>query len=150
MSPVVQTELITVMNLIAVPLAAVALGLLSWALARASAWLSAKTKSELLGRVVRGAATIAGDISDKLAALPPGTSIAAARATAINQGVSDLKATVPVALGKLQLPDGVLQTLISGELGKINALNPTMPAAIPAVAPESPPNRSDSIAARNK
>jgi hypothetical protein len=136
MSPALQTEIVTVLNLVAVPFAAVALGTVSWALSRAAVWLSAKTKSELLGRVVKGASTIAGDISDKLAALPPGASIAAARAVAIDQGVTDLKAAVPVALAKLQLPDGVLQTIVSGELGKINAANPTMPPSITALVPE--------------
>jgi hypothetical protein len=126
----------SILTSVALPAATAAAGLFSYACYQAAAYLSAKTKNEFISRVVGAAGRVAGDISDKLAALPPGSNYQQIRDTAVQIGVADVKARVGDAVKKTGVDDASLAGVISGELGKLNALSPTPnPLQGSAVAP---------------
>lgn len=123
-----------VLNSLAVPAGLVVSALASWVLTMLAGWLREKSKNERMARVADIAGRIAGEIHDKVAALPPGSNLAAVKQAAISTGVEDLRTRAGetiVALGGAS--DETLTGIVRGEVGKLAAASPP-PVLVPVPA----------------
>lgn len=123
-----------VLNGLAVPAGLVVSALASWVLTMLAGWLREKSKNERMARVADIAGRIAGEIHDKVAALPPGSNLAAVKQAAISTGVEDLRTRAGetiVALGGAS--DETLTGIVRGEVGKLAAASPP-PVLVPVPA----------------
>lgn len=123
-----------VLNGLAVPAGLVVSALASWVLTMLAGWLREKSKNERMARVADIAGRIAGEIHDKVAALPPGSNLAAVKQAAISTGVEDLRTRAGetiVALGGAS--DETLTGIVRGEVGKLAAASPP-PILVPVPA----------------
>lgn len=123
-----------VLNSLAVPAGLVVSALASWVLTMLAGWLREKSKNERMARVADIAGRIAGEIHDKVAALPPGSNLAAVKQAAISTGVEDLRTRAGetiIALGGAS--DETLTGIVRGEVGKLAAASPP-PVLVPVPA----------------
>lgn len=123
-----------IINSLAVPAGLVVSALASWVLTMLAGWIREKSKNERMARVADIAGRIAGEIHDKVAALPPGSNLAEVKKAAIEIGVEDLKARAKetiVALGGAS--EETLTGIVRGEVGKLAAASPP-PVIVPIPA----------------
>jgi hypothetical protein len=121
-------------DLLAMPLAVVATAAFSLACSKAGVWLTTKTHNTRLATMALAASQIAGKISDNLAALPAGSNAATVKSALVQQGTQQLSATVGQTVADLGFGSPQIASLIEGELGKLNAMNPTLVQTVPSPA----------------
>jgi hypothetical protein len=121
-------------NLLALPAGICTLGCVGWVSAHAAAYLRERTHNERLARLADGVARIAGEVQGKLLAMPPGSDLAAVKATALAAGISDARVRFETTIASLGgTDDADLAGMIAGELGKLTASAATLaaPLALP-------------------
>jgi hypothetical protein len=111
-----------ILNLVALPVATLAMAAAGWACTRIATYFREKAHNERLARLVDGIGRIAGDVAGKLQTLPPGASFAVVKAAAIDTGVADAKARfAETIVGLGGATDATLAGMIAGEVGKLTA-----------------------------
>jgi hypothetical protein len=105
----------------------------------AIAWIGSHIKdAQMRGAVSRAAQNAAGIAYEVLArpiASVPGATPTLLRDQAINAGVQYLNSVVPDALAALDMREQQVRQMVTGELGKLMAVDPNIalnPAAVPA------------------
>jgi hypothetical protein len=111
-----------VLNLVALPVATLAMAAAGWACTRVATYFREKAHNERLARLVDGIGRIAGDVAGQLQSLPPGSSFDQVKAVAISTGVADAKTRFAETITSLGgADDSALAGMIAGELGKLTA-----------------------------
>jgi crotonobetainyl-CoA:carnitine CoA-transferase CaiB-like acyl-CoA transferase len=134
---------------VAIPCATIALAVFATYAGPLGAYLAERTHNERWNAIAVAAGRIAADISQQLAAVPAGQSVALTKAMLISNAVTELKAVYGGPAGKIALTgatDPQLVALVSREVAKLPPkVLATVDAAVgvPAAPADAPPIVAD-------